>query len=263
MARSRASNWQAALLGAAVVCTLGVLLPPAGTAVARQAWVEAVQYSVLAMVGPALLVLSAPWRLLARSDPAGTSLADRLVRSRSRRGRGLAPWGFLVAFVVAAIVWRLPPVVDALARHPVLVLAELATLFPAGCGLWLELVTSPPLLPRITRPQRAVFAAVAMWTIWVLAYIMGFSHAWFAAYAHATGSGPSPADDEQVAAGILWAVPALCFTPVVFSSMLGWLNDSADPDEELRSVTAAGHDAAPGQLTPPPPRGWRTRPARR
>ncbi len=262
MVRSRISRIRVAFLAVALVSTLLVLLPPVGTAVARHAWVEAVQYAVLAMVGPVLLVLGAPWRLRGQSDPAGTSLADRLVRSRSRRERGLAPWGFLLAFVVAAIVWRLPPVVDALARHPVLALAELATLFPAGCGLWLELVTSPPLLPRISGPQRALFAALAMWTIWVLAYIMGFSGAgWFAAYAHQTGSGPSPAADQQIAAGILWAVPALCFTPVVFASMLGWLSDSADPDEELRSVTATAHDA--DRVTPPPPRGWRARSARR
>jgi hypothetical protein len=62
-----------------------------------------------------------------------------------------------------------------------------------------------------------VFAAVAMWTIWVLAYILGFSRlAWFRAYAH--GARLSPVADQEIAAGIMWAVPALCFVPVVFAT---------------------------------------------
>jgi hypothetical protein len=57
-------------------------------------------------------------------------------------------------------------------------------LVAAGSALWLGLVESPPSLPALPRPLRAVFAAVAMWTIWVLAYILGFSQvAWFRAHA--------------------------------------------------------------------------------
>lgn len=260
--RSQLSRARVALLAAAVVCTLAVLVPPLGLAVERYAYVEALQYAVLATAGPALFILGAPWQLRASTNPAGTTLADRIVRARSRRSGGLAPWGFLVAFMAAATFWRLPPVVDGLARHPVLVLVELVTLFPAGCGLWLELVASPPLLPRINRPQRAVFAALAMWTIWVLAYIMAFSAGgWYTVYAHHAGLVLSPASDQQVAAGVMWAIPAFCFVPVIFSSVFRWLGDSADPDEELRTITAAGSDR--GAEAPAPPRGWRTRSARR
>lgn len=258
--QKRISRRRLALLAASVVCLLVVLLPPVATAVARYAWVEALQFAVLAVAAPALLVLSAPWRLIGGTDPAGTTMADRAARSWSRRSGGLESWGLLAAFMAAVIVWRLPPVVDVLARHPVLVLAEFATLFPAGCGLWLELVASPPLLPRTARPQRALFAAVAMWTIWVLAYIMGFSHAgWSPVYAHG-GPALSPAADQQIAAAVLWAAPALAFPAVVYGSVIGWLGDSSDPDMELRDAAAADRGETP---PPPPPRGWRTRSARR
>jgi hypothetical protein len=51
----------------------------------------------------------------------------------------------------AVIAWRLPEPVNALAT----------------------------LLPGLSRPLRAAFAAVAMRTIWVVAYILGFSQvAW-------------------------------------------------------------------------------------
>ena len=143
----------------------------------------------------------------------------------------------LVAFIVLAIAWRLPATVNALARDPGVAVAEMVTLIGGGSGLWLELVGSRPLLPRLSRPQRAVMAAVAMWTIWVLAYIMGMSKvAWFAAYSHAAGDGLGTAADQQVAVGILWAVPALCFAPVIYGVLMAWLRDSQDPDEELRSA---------------------------
>lgn len=133
----------------------------------------------------------------------------------------------------------------------------MVTLIAGGSCLWLELVESPPLLPRLSRPQRAMTAAAAMWTIWVLAYIMGMSKAaWFAAYSHAARDGLSTAVDQQVGVGILWAVPALCFAPVIYGVLTAWLRDSQDPDEELRS--AADADAAHAGLSgwPRPPRGW-------
>jgi cytochrome c oxidase assembly factor CtaG len=263
--RSRVSQGRIVLLVLSAVCVLAVLLPPLGTLVDRYAWAEAVQYAVLATAAPALFILGTPWQLLAGTGPDGSTLADRISRSRSRGPAGLAPWGYLVLFMVAAIVWRTPPVVDALARNPVLALAELVTLFPAGCCLWLELVAAPPWLPRISRPQRAVFSALTMWTIWALAYIMAFSNAgWFSVYTHRGGLTISPAADQQVAAGIMWAIPALCFVPVIFSSVLHWLGDSSDPDEELRTMSAASQDQdQDGVAAPAPPRGWRTRSARR
>ncbi len=245
---------------AAAACALGVLLPPVAMLTSKYVWAESLQYVVLAVAVPALLMLGAPWRLqLAGGRPPGTGRADRVARSRSRRG-GKYAWLYLGLFIAALIFWRLPAVVDALARHPILVLAEVVTLVPAGCGLWLELVDSPPMLPRISRPLRGAFAAVAMWTIWILAYIMAFSHGgYFAAYAHHAGHGLSTAADQQIAAGVMWLIPALSFPPVVYASMAAWLRDSADPDEEL--AVAAAERRGPWRFAPRPPRGWRTPPA--
>jgi cytochrome c oxidase assembly factor CtaG len=92
---------------------------------------------------------------------------------------------------------------------------------------------------------------------------MAFSNGgWFSVYTHNAGSAISPAADQQLAAGIMWAIPAFCFVPVIFSSILRWLGDSSDPDEELRTISAAGRDPD-GVTAPAPPRGWRTRSAKR
>jgi mannose-6-phosphate isomerase-like protein (cupin superfamily) len=64
-------------------------------------------------------------------------------------------------------------------------------------------------------------AALAMWAIWVLAYIIGMSSGTrFAAYNHATGHGLCAAADQQLAVAIMWAVPALCFPPVIYGSLI-------------------------------------------
>ena len=156
----------------------------------------------------------------------------------------------LVGFIALAVFWRLPLAVNAMVTSPVLTVVEAVTLLAAGVALWLELVESPPLLPRIARPLRAAFAAVPMWTIWATAYIMGFSHAvWFTAIGHRPKNGLGVIADQELAAVVLWAVPGICFIPVVYFSLITWLRDTADPDDELRDVPTAS-----GEAKPRPPR---------
>ena len=168
------------------------LVPPAATVARRYVFAESLQFVVFAAVVPALLVLGAPWRWL---GPGARGRSERRAGMRpSRPGssgflRGAA---FLLVFMGTLVAWRLPASVNALAARPALAVLEMVTLVTAGSALWLELVESPPWLPRLPRPLRAVFAAVAMWTIWVLAYILGFSQvAFFRAYSH-PGLGPWP-----------------------------------------------------------------------
>jgi cytochrome c oxidase assembly factor CtaG len=175
------------------------------------------------------------------SGPDGMNLgggpAGNLASTTRRRSPFVRAAGLLVIFAGVSVVWRLPVTVDALARHPGLAVLELVTLAAAGTAFWLELLESPPFVPRLTYLQRAVLAALAMWITWILAYILGFSHvAWFHAYIHAAGKGLSTAADQQIATGALWAVAAVCFLPVIFVSALAWLADSEDPDAEFRGA---------------------------
>ena len=77
-------------------------------------------------------------------------------------------------------------------------------------------------------------AAAAMWTIWVLAYLTGMSSAsWFAAYHHgAPAGGLNAAADQQIAVAILWAVPALCFLPVLYVTVIAWLGSASSAGSE-------------------------------
>jgi cytochrome c oxidase assembly factor CtaG len=248
------------LAPAGVVIAVAVLVPPVATAATRYVFAQAIQFALLAVVVPALIAAGAPWRFVfIRPDGAASpGLADRWAAARSHRpGRGPA-WAVLAGYIVIALGWRLPVAVNALVGHPALTLAEAVTLIAVGCALWLELVESPPLLPRISRPLRAAFAALPMWALWASAYIMGFSgSAWFSSLSRDAGHGLSTIADQEIAAGLLWAIPALSFIPVVYAALIGWLRDSAEPDEELASERSALRPASQDEPRLRPPRGWR------
>jgi cytochrome c oxidase assembly factor CtaG len=224
-----------------------MLLPPVAAYARQYAYAQALQFLSFAVAGPALLVLGTPWR----SRPP-----TRWPGSGARRG---GPGGRaairLVAFIALAISWRLPVVVNALARNPGLVAAEMVTLLAAGTGIWLELAGTPTAPGQLPRPARAAMAAVAMWTIWVLAYLTGMSGAsWFAAYHHGAPGSLSAAADQQIAVAILWAVPALCFLPVIYVMVIAWLGGSASSAGSERPAASCSTPAG----WPRPPRGWRS-----
>jgi cytochrome c oxidase assembly factor CtaG len=228
----RAVRWRPALAAAGGALMLVCALPPLATLAHRYVFAESVQFVVFSMAGPALIVLGAPWRQLGLSRAAARLAAARGQRTSLRYG-----CGYLIAFIAVCLAWRLPPAVDALARHPALAVAELVTLALAGTGLWLELVASPPLRPRLSRPLQAAVAAVALWSTWAVAYALGFANGRvFHAYDGA-GSALSAAADQQITVGLVWAVAAACFVPVVFASLLGWLRDSDDPAAGLFAIT--------------------------
>jgi cytochrome c oxidase assembly factor CtaG len=233
--------WLAALGAALVVVTVA---PGMAGLAHRYVVAESAQFVTFAMAAPALIVLGAPWRLLRLSRPV-----ERLAAARRTRTAFWRAGVFLLVFIGAAVAWRLPPVMDALARHPFLVAAELVTLLPAGIVLWLELVRSPPVAPRLPSPHRAAVAALAMWSVWAVAYALGLSnHAVFHAYDGA-GSALSAVADQQLTVALVWLVSGLCFVPVVFVTLLAWLKDSDDPDEELQRL-------ARDERQHPVVRGW-------
>jgi cytochrome c oxidase assembly factor CtaG len=222
-----------------IVLIVACLIPPLGVLARRYLFVESVQFCVFAMVGPALIVLGAPWRIV-RPASGAARLLHRLAAGRRRRTSFIPALGYLAAWVVICLLWRLLPVLGALARHPALVAAEAITLCAAGIGLWLELVPSPPLAPRLARPQRGLIATLAMWSIWVIAYILGFAgHAVVSGY-DAPGSHLATVADQQITAFVLWAAAAASFIPVIAVALLTWVKDDAEPTGDTVSAGVRG-----------------------
>jgi cytochrome c oxidase assembly factor CtaG len=232
------------LCGTAVVAFLAVFVPPVWSDARRYEFVEAIRFSIFAVAVPALVVLGAPWRLLglaarptSGADAARPGPLDRVAEARRRHpemGRAVVA---VVVDMVVVVGWRTRPAVDAVSAHGALVALEAVTLVLAGVGLWTECVESPPLAPRVDRPKRIAFAAVAMWTIWVSAYVVGLSHtSVYPAFHHAAGRGLSRSADQELTTGVLWFCAICAFVPVIFWNLVAWLRTDEDPDLALHRI---------------------------
>ncbi len=214
-----------------------VFVPPVLTEAHRYEFVETLQFDLAAFALPSWLVLA--WPLVFARGAAGTRFRDWASRLTEARRRHPSPWravGFAAVDVALLVVWRTPPLVDALERHGGLLVVEVASLAVGGLLVWTELVRCPPLEPRSTHPWRAVVGAVTMWSVWVMAYVVGFSGtSWYVAFHHAAG-GLSIAADQELSTGMLWFGAAAAFVPVVFIQLLAWLRSGDDPDAELRTL---------------------------
>jgi cytochrome c oxidase assembly factor CtaG len=248
------SGGRLALAALAAAVLVVALAPPLSSEARRLEVYEALQFVLLAIAAPALVVMAAPWRLLGLSagaafdaDTEGVAvvdrprMGDRMAAGRRRHPEPVRSLAFLLLELAAVVAWRSPAAVDAVARHGWLSLVEAATLMGAGIGLWLELVESPPFMPRLARPRRIMAGAVAMWTVWVTAYLLGLSHASvYEAFHHVAGRSLSVAADQALTTWVLWFTSLCAFLPVIFTNLIVWLRSGEDPDDALRRLVRNG-----------------------
>lgn len=236
------------LAGTGLALWVLVVTPPALALSAEYEFAQSTQFCLFAVAIPALLVVGAPWRWFNLTSPDeplvdndGRPIAPTTPRPLDRwaQRRALVR-GYrravvlLIVFVLQSILWRSAPVVDALIRHPLLSVVESITLVVGGAFLWLELVESAPFRPTTARPYRIGVSAIAMWTIWVIAYLMAMAqNSWYSGFRHVSGRLFSLATDQQVTTALMWFISACAFMPVVFSNLNRWLQSEDDPDEEL------------------------------
>jgi len=250
------------LIAAALVLGVGVV-PPVATVSRHYEYMASLQFSIFAIVVPALVAIGAPWRWLGlstRPDPGALGVPrgpiDRLADRRLRHRELTWSLGFLICDLAVVIAWRTPAAVAAVAARSWLVPLEAASLVVVGLGLWLELVASPPLVPRSGPLRRAVLSALAMWAFWVDAYVVGLSNDdWYSNFHHVAGRGLSAAADQQVAAVVLWFVAAAAFVPVIFWNAFAWLRSEEDPDAELSRLARVERRLSPGPPRAPGPQG--------
>jgi len=251
-----------ALCALAAVVLVGALVPPLSTVARRVEVLEALQFALLAIAVPSLVVLGAPWRLLGLATPPGGAadtegvevlerpkVADRAAAARRRHPAVTRSAAYLLLQMAVVVVWRIPATVDALARHWWLALIEAISLVTAGIGLWLEMVESPPFSPRLARSNRIAIAALSMWTVWITAYLVGLSHvSVYRSYPHVVGRDLSVSADQALATGVLWLTSLCAFVPVIFANLVLWLRSDEDPDDALYRLV---RDRRRGEGDPP------------
>jgi putative membrane protein len=203
-------------------------------------WVRAMQDLMLAFVAPGLLVLGAPWLVLASALPgrvrSGTVDRDADRAAGSRRWWLAWPLAVVIAFNVAWLGWHVPVLYDASARDGAARYAEYACFLGIGVAFWLQLIGSRPSSPVLPPLKRLKFlvATVAADTILGMMLVFG-SAVVYHAYGGPAHSVLSVVSDQQVAGAVLWmgVLPPLIIGAVAL--LHTWL-ENEESDELSRDL---------------------------
>jgi cytochrome c oxidase assembly factor CtaG len=199
----RRGAWLAALAAAVA------FVPPLATQVPAALWAQSLQFSLLAFAVPPLVVLAAG------APNAGAGLAARWL---SARGPVV-----VVAYLLVTVAWRMPGLVDATAHVSGLAVVEAATLVVLSGPFWSALIG--PVGQQTPPPRRMALAAVGAWWVWILAFAVGFaSHAWYPAFARQQRGQLGVVDSQELGVLIIWLSSGAAFVPVVFTSLVAWLD---------------------------------------
>lgn len=199
--------------------------PPLGSTSQHSLVDQTLQFGLLAFGVAPLAVLGAPRMMF-----TGRGLRSDTVSPPSRYAAGVA----LLVFVVTTIAWRVPPAVDAVASSQSWFIAEAICLIAGTWFFWAAVLGSPPRPAVDPRPLRIALAAFAAWSIWIFAYVVGFTgHSFYPAFA----TGPAANTPQQVAVIILWATSAAGLLPVAFVNLAAWLGgDQQLAEAEVRRL---------------------------
>ena len=238
----------------------GALVPPLSSEARRVEVIEALQFALLAIAVPALVVLGAPWRRLGLAarptgwptpkacavlERPGWPIGWRRSSSSPRAGaepRLLGPstwrWWWRGASPSASTPW--PASAGCRWSRP-------SPWWWRGPGLWLELVESPPFAPRLARPEahrrgrrrhvddlgdRLPGGAVARVGVPGLCPRGGSRKL-------------SVSADQAITTWVLWFTSLCAFIPVIFANLCRWLRSDEDPDDALHRLVRDGR-AEPG-----------------
>jgi putative membrane protein len=212
-------------------------------------WVRAVQTLLLAMVGPGLIVLGAPWlafgRLTsprARDRAAGDSNPVPLWVSR--------PVIAVVIFAVVFVAWQVPALYDLAKSNSAVALAEHVSYLASGMLLWLQLISSRPLSAPGTPLRRLALLVATVGVSTVLGMVLVFgSGVLYPAYANSAHHIMTVLDDQQLSGAVIWMgmLPPLITAGVAL--LMQWLNNEESAD------LSAGLD----RLLAPRRGGWPSR----
>jgi putative membrane protein len=240
---------EAGLFQLGLLVVVLALVSPVGYWSGVYLWVHAVQTLLMAVIGPALMVVGAPWlafRQLWR--PGGSEPSPDQVAS--------VP--FLVSHPVVAVVvfnvifagWQLPYLHDLARTSGGVGAAEHASLVAAGVLLWLQLISSRPLTAPGSPLRRVTLLVGTVGVSTVLGMVLVFGNGvLYPAYANSAHHVMTVLDDQQLSGAVLWMgmLPPLITAAVALLSQ--WLNDeeSADLSTGLSRLTGARRGGWPSR----------------
>jgi putative membrane protein len=240
--QDRSLNEQAAAFQGGLLLALLALISPIGYWSGLYIWVRSIQDLILALIAPGLIVLGAPWLVLAAG--LRPRAGEPHPGPAPNRPPGLAgrPWPaawavtIVVAFNVVWLGWHLAPLYDQAATHTAVRYLEYACYLAAGTLFWLQLIGSRPWTPSLPPMRRmvALIATAAADTVLGMVLVFG-SGVVYPVYRGASHHALTVVSDQQAGGAVLWmgVLPALIIAAVAL--MNKWLDDE-ESDELARDL---------------------------
>jgi putative membrane protein len=212
-------------------------------------WLRAVQTLLVAVVGPGLMVLGAPWlafRQLWRPG-ADEPTADRVTGVSFWVSR---PVAVVVTFNAIFVGWQVPYLFDLAQANSTVALADHASLLAAGLLLWLQLISSRPVTAPGSGLRRVAFIVATVGVSTVLGMVLVFgSNVFYPAYANSAHHLMTVLDDQQLSGAVIWMgmLPPLITAAVALLSQ--WLDheESAELSAGLKKMTGARRGGWPSR----------------
>ena len=165
-----------------LLIVLLALVSPMGYWSDMYIWIRAVQQLLVAVAGPALIVLGAPWTALAQlvrprrnvSPPVGGPAATAPSRHTQPRWPLAHPLVWVIAFNAVWIGWQVPVLFDLARGDAVVALTEHASYIAAGIMFWLQISGSRPLSPQTPPLRRVKLLVGTVITTTVLGMVLVF-----------------------------------------------------------------------------------------
>jgi putative membrane protein len=240
---------EAAAFQLGLLLVLLALVSPLGYWSGVYIWVRALQALLVAVVGPGLMVLGAPWlafRQLWRPG-GGRPAADRVTAVPFWAAR---PALVVVAFNVIFVGWQLPYLYDLATANSTVALAAHASFVAAGLLLWLQLISSRPFTAPSLPLRRVVFVIGTVGVSTVLGMVLVFgSGVLYPAYANSAHHVMTVLDDQQLSGAVIWMgmLPPLITVAVALLSQ--WLDheETAELSADLKRLTGARRGGWPSR----------------
>jgi putative membrane protein len=267
---------EAILFQLGLLVVLLALVSPVGYYSTVYIWIRMMQTLLVAVVGPGLLVVGAPWESFRAALTRRTAEAPSgqpVAASASTASAGTAsdsagapgvrelprrtPWLMsrpvlaIVAANIVWLVWQVPALYDAARANAGLAWIEHLSYLTAGAVFWLQLISSRPFsqpTPPLQR-LRLLIGTVGASTVFGMILVFGSSVV-YPAYANSAHHLMTVLDDQQLAGAVWWMgiLPAMSVGAVAL--MMQWLRD------EESAELSAGLD----RLLTPRRHGWPSRP---
>ena len=187
--------------------------------------IHMVQHVLLTLVAAPLIALSAPVTLVLRVSSAETRRRWILPVLHSRIVRFLAfPVVAWVLFAAAMWVSHFSPLFDAALEDPLIHDLEHAIYLGTALLFWWPAVALDPAPWRMSHPARALYVFLQMTqNTFLSVVILNAQTVLYPHYATVQRSwGPTPLEDQQIAAAFMWVVGDMLFLAASFAILVGW-----------------------------------------